>query len=73
METTVQPQIRPQVKSRGLGITKIIAFVVVLAVIALFAVGIQIRSLKPVDKGLAPQFTMPLFDGSTFSLAGQRG
>ncbi len=77
METTVkpqvQPQFQPQVKSRGLSVTKIIAFVIVLAVIALFAVGIQIRSLKPVEKGLAPQFTIPLFDGSTFSLASQRG
>ncbi len=70
METTVD---QPKVKSRGLGITQIVAFIIVIAVIALFAIGIQIRSAKPVDKGLAPQFTMPLFSGGTFSLAEQRG
>ena len=70
METTID---KPQVKSRGLGITQVIAFVIVLAVIALFAIGIQMRGIKPVEKGLAPQFTMPLFGGGTFSLAEQRG
>ena len=70
METTVD---KPQVKSRGLRVSQMFAFVIVLAVIALFAVGIQIRSAKPVEKGLAPQFTLPLFSGSTFSLAEQRG
>ena len=70
METIVD---KPQVKSRGLGIGQIIAFIIVIAIIALFAVGIQIRSAKPVEKGLAPQFTMPLFGGGTFSLAEQRG
>ncbi len=64
---------KPQAKSRGLGITQIFAFIVVIAVMALFAVGIQIRSAKPVEAGLAPQFTMPLFGGGTFSLAEQRG
>ncbi len=73
METTVQPQVQPQVKSRGLGAMQIITFVVVLAVIVLFAVGIQIRGAKPVEKGLAPQFTLPLFSGEKFSLADQRG
>lgn len=70
METTVD---KPQVKSRGLRVSQMLAFVIVLAVMALFAVGIQIRSAKPVDKGLAPQFTLPLFSGGTFSLAEQRG
>src|SRR5512142_3213289 len=70
METSIA---EPRVKSRGLGLTQIIAFVIVLAVIVLFAVGIQIRSAKPVEKGLAPQFTMPVFGGGTFSLAEQRG
>ncbi len=70
METTVD---RPQAKSRGLGVTQAIAFLIVLAVIALFAIGIQIRGAKPVEKGLAPQFTLPLFSGGNFSLAEQRG
>ncbi len=70
METAAD---KPQVKSRGLGITQVFAFIVVIAVMALFAVGIQIRSAKPVEAGLAPQFTMPLFGGGTFSLAEQRG
>jgi cytochrome c biogenesis protein CcmG/thiol:disulfide interchange protein DsbE len=70
METTVD---KPQVKSRGLRVSQMLAFVIVLAVMALFAVGIQIRSAKPVDKGMAPQFTLPLFGGSTFSLAEQHG
>lgn len=72
METTVdKPQ--AETKSRGLGITQIIAFVLVLAVIALFAVGIQMRGTKPVEAGMAPQFTIPLFSGGNFSLAEQRG
>lgn len=70
METTVE---NPQAKSRGLGITQVVAFIIVLAVIALFAIGIQMRGAKPVEKGLAPQFSVPLFSGSTFSLAEQRG
>lgn len=70
METSI---VEPRVKSRGLGLTQIIAFVIVLAVIVLFAIGIQMRSAKPVEKGLAPQFTMPLFDGGTFSLAENKG
>ncbi len=70
METTVG---QPQVKSRGLRVSQMMAFVLVLAVIALFAIGIQIRSAKPVEKGLAPQFTLPLFSGGNFSLAEQRG
>ena len=70
METTIA---KPQVKSRGLRVSQVFAFVIVLAVIALFAVGIQIRSAKPVEKGMAPQFTLPLFSGGTFSLAEQRG
>ena len=70
METTVD---KPQVRSRGLRVSQMLAFVIVLAVMALFAIGIQIRSAKPVEKGLAPQFTLPLFSGGTFSLAEQRG
>src|SRR5512135_3188224 len=70
METTVD---KPGIKSRGLRVSQMFAFVIVLAVMALFAVGIQIRSAKPVEKGLAPQFTLPLFSGGTFSLAEQRG
>ena len=70
METTAD---KPQVRSRGLRVSQMLAFVIVLAVMALFAIGIQIRSAKPVEKGLAPQFTLPLFSGGTFSLAEQRG
>lgn len=70
METTAD---KPQVKSRGLGITQIIVFIIVIAIIALFAIGIQMRSAKPVEKGAAPQFTIPLFSGGNFSLADQRG
>jgi cytochrome c biogenesis protein CcmG/thiol:disulfide interchange protein DsbE len=70
METTVD---KPQVKSRGLRVSQTMAFILVLAVLALFAVGIQIRSAKPVEKGMAPQFTLPLFSGGNFSLAEQRG
>jgi cytochrome c biogenesis protein CcmG/thiol:disulfide interchange protein DsbE len=64
---------KPAAKPRGLGMTQVFAFVIVFAVIALFAVGIQMRSAKPVDNGLAPKFALPLFSGSTFSLAEQRG
>ncbi len=70
METTID---KPKVKSRGLGVMQIVAFVLVLAVMALFALGIQMRGAKQVEAGAAPQFTIPLFSGGTFSLAEQRG
>ena len=52
---------------------QLVAFAVVLGLVALFAMGIQVRSAQPVDRGLAPQFSIPLFDGGTFSLADHRG
>ncbi len=70
METTVD-QIKP--RNRRLSIIQIIAFVVVIGVIALFAVGIQMRGVKPVEQGVAPQLTIPTFRHGDFSLAEQRG
>ncbi|MBI5030339.1 MAG: TlpA family protein disulfide reductase [Chloroflexi bacterium] len=62
-----------QAPPRRLKLIQVIAFVIVLGVIALFAVGIRMRGIKPVESGLAPQFTIPTFSHGTFSLAEQRG
>ncbi len=61
------------VRPRKMRLGQWIAFGVVIGVIALFGVGIQMRSAKPVEAGAAPEFTIPTFDGRTFSLAEQRG
>ncbi len=60
-------------RSRRFGIGQLIAFGVVIGLMALFAMGIQIRSAKPVEKGAAPDFAIPLFSGGTFTLSEQRG
>jgi cytochrome c biogenesis protein CcmG/thiol:disulfide interchange protein DsbE len=69
MESTIdKPQTRPRLR-----VSSIIAFSAVFIVIALFVVGMINRSAPPVEKGAAPQFSIPLFSGGTFSLAEQRG
>ncbi len=74
METTIeQPIVLPQVKSRRLTLTQILAYGTVIAIVAAFAVGLQMRGAKPVEKGMAPQFTLPLYSGDKWSLADQRG
>jgi len=70
METTID---QPKPRNRHLSILQIIAFAVVIGVIALFAVGIQMRGVKPVEQGVAPQLTIPTFRHGDFSLADQRG
>ncbi|MCL4394265.1 MAG: TlpA family protein disulfide reductase [Chloroflexi bacterium] len=45
----------------------------VIAIIALFAVGMVNRSAQPVERGAAPQINIPLYGGGTFSLAAERG
>jgi cytochrome c biogenesis protein CcmG/thiol:disulfide interchange protein DsbE len=62
-----------QIHQRRLGVAQTVVFIIVLGVIALFAVGMVNRGAKPLEQGAAPQFTIPLFDGGTFSLAEQRG
>lgn len=70
MQTVIdQPQTRP----RRISVGQLAAFGIVIAVIALFAIGIQMRSAQPVEKGAAPLFSIPMFNGGTFSLAEQRG
>ncbi len=74
METTIeQPVAQPQVKARRFSATHLIAYGLVLAVLAAFAAGLLMRGTKPVEKGLAPQFTLPLYSGEKWSLADQRG
>lgn len=63
----------PAARSRGLRIGQWIAFGLVIGLMALFAVGIQMRSAKPVEAGSAPDFSITTFDGETFSLAEKRG
>ena len=64
---------QPQTKRRRSIIAPIVTFGLVIGVLALFAVGIINRSAKPVEAGIAPQFSIPLYGGGNFSLAEQRG
>ncbi len=70
METVIE---KSQTHARRLSIVQLLAFATVLGIIALFAVGMVNRGAKPVESGAAPQFSIPLFSGETFSLAEQRG
>ncbi len=70
MDGTIENQ---AARPRKLRLGQWIAFGAVIGVIALFGVGIKMRSAKPVEAGAAPEFTIPTFDGGTFSLAEQRG
>lgn len=60
-------------RSRRLGVGQLVAFAIVVGIMGLFAVGIQIRSAKPVDKGAAPAFSIPLYSGGDFTLSDHRG
>ncbi len=60
-------------RSRRLGVGQLVVFAVVIGIMALFAMGIRMRSAQPVEKGAAPPFSIPLFSGGTFSLEEQRG
>ncbi len=64
---------KPQTHSRRLGIGPIIAIALVLAFVAMFAMGLRLRTAGPAERGAAPTFTLPLFSGGTFLLAEQRG
>ena len=69
MESTIEKsEARPRFH-----ISRLVASAAVISVIALFAVGMINRSAQPVERGAAPQFSIPMFDGGTFSLAKQRG
>ncbi len=70
MDTAIE---KPAARPRGMRVGQWIAFGIVIALMALFAVGIQMRSAKPVEAGAAPEFAIPTFDGGNFSLAEQRG
>ncbi len=59
--------------TRRFNVIQLIAFAAVIGVIALFVVGMINRSAQQVERGAAPQFSIPLFGGGTFSLADQRG
>ncbi len=69
MESTIE---KPEARSR-FHISRLVAFAAVIGVIALFGVGMINRSAQPVERGAAPQFSIPMFSGGTFSLAEQRG
>ena len=60
-------------RPRRFSAIQFIAFAAVIGVITLFAVGMINRSAQQVERGAAPQFSIPLFSGGTFSLADQRG
>ncbi len=70
MDSTIE---KPVARSRGMRLGQWIAFGVVIGLMGLFAVGIQMRSAKPVQAGAAPEFSIPTFDGGSFSLTEQRG
>lgn len=65
--------VRTLPRSRHMSIGQWFVLAVVLGILALFAVGMQMRSAQPVDKGAAPAFTIPLYSGGDFSLSEHRG
>ncbi len=70
MESTV---VTPETRSRRIRFGQLIALGIVVALVGLFAAGIQMRSAKPIDRGPAPEFSIPTYGGGTFALAEQRG
>ncbi len=70
MDTTIN---QSPGRGRRMPFIQVITFSVVIGILMLFALGIINRSAKPVETGVAPQFTIPLYGGGTFSLADQRG
>jgi cytochrome c biogenesis protein CcmG/thiol:disulfide interchange protein DsbE len=54
-------------------VVQMVALVVVVGLLALFAYGLRLQGSGPVDSGDAPTFTLPLFDGGSISLADLRG
>ena len=58
-------------KSKRTGL--IIAFAIVLALLALLAWGLKKAQAGPLDKGMAPDFTITGFDGRTVTLSELRG
>lgn len=51
----------------------IITFAVILALLALLAWGLKKVQAGPVDKGMAPDFSITSFDGQEFTLSEHRG
>lgn len=70
MDTTISPA---QTSKKHWRIGQILAFALVIGFLGLFVIGIINRSAKPVEAGAAPQFSIPLYGGGTFSLAEQQG
>ena len=66
-------QVETMPNTRRFNVIQFVAFAAVIGVIALFVVGMINRSAQQVERGAAPQFSIPLFSGGTFSLAEQRG
>ena len=69
MESTIE---RTRTRPR-FPFAQVIAFAVVLGILALFAIGFVNRTAQPLDRGPAPQFVITLYGGGNFSLAEQRG
>jgi len=59
----------PRSKRTGL----IIAFAVILALLALLAWGLRKVQAGPIEKGMAPDFSLTGFDGRPFTLSEHRG
>jgi len=70
MDTTIS---QPRANKQRWRIGQVLAFALVIGFLSLFVIGIVNRSAKPVEAGAAPQFSIPLYGGGTFSLAEQRG
>lgn len=70
--TTTEAQDRlPSARRRYIGTT--VAFAVVLAFLGLLAWGLKKAQAGPVEKGMAPDFTINDFDGRTVTLSDLRG
>jgi cytochrome c biogenesis protein CcmG/thiol:disulfide interchange protein DsbE len=61
----------PVTKSKRTGL--IIAFAVILALLALLAWGLRKAQAGPIEKGMAPDFSITGFDGHAFTLSEHRG
>jgi cytochrome c biogenesis protein CcmG/thiol:disulfide interchange protein DsbE len=61
----------PVTKSKRTGL--ILAFAVILALLALLAWGLRKAQAGPIEKGMAPDFSITGFDGRAFTLSEHRG
>jgi len=70
-EQSITESVSPVGKSKRTGL--IIAFAIILALLALLAWGLKKAQAGPIQKGAAPDFSITGFDGRSFRLSEHRG